>query len=421
MMIKAAIAAFMLHVAPVMAYPLVSTECKDDPEACVEAGKLEYVSIYGTIGDEDLEFVRMIDRLLPLDAPFPRVFLNSNGGAVRAAMSIGNLLHWYQATVESGSPVIPDATPQCTSACVLVAQSGYHRRLTHVGLHSPTKRVQTGKNVWENQSASAKTAAVIRRYMTDMGATKATIAIIEETKFDEIEDFFFDPTMPAADQEIVKLGFYSTEDQYFTSVGTPYPNTVTFTRRLTQMVNAAHYGSVQAMLDLALANMSYQPNEKPDFEAATYWLEMAAERGNAWSIHRLGYHYSYGLGVAKDEAKGAELYLKAAKLGLAASQNNVGWAYYKGVGMPASLPDAVYWITKAAEQGEPFAYGSLCQINGAKDQSQSVSAEAFKWCGLAVEHLIEGDAKDKAQVVYDEIMKAISPEDMAAGKVSTAE
>lgn len=335
----------------------------------------------------------------------------ANGGGTDFAVSVSRI------TIAPCVHAVPDLTPQCTSACSLLAQGAAHRRLTHVGLHSAQVRVQTGKNVWEDQGETEKGAAAIRKYMTEMGATEATIRTIEETNFDEIQDFFFDPTMPAADQEITKLGFYSTEDQYFSSVGMPYPNTVVFTRNSIYQQNAAEYGSIQASRDLAIASTKYRPNEKPDFEAAIRALEMGVAKGDGWSMHNLGYHYSYGLGVPKDNSKAVELYLKASKLGVAASQNNLGWAYYTGVGVPESLPDAIYWITKSAEQGEAFAYGSLCEIHGATDLFKNDPTEAFMWCGLAVEHLPDGDAKDAAQAVYDELMKTASAEVVSAGAV----
>jgi hypothetical protein len=258
MMIRCATAVFLLQVAPAMAYPELSAKCKDVPEACIKDGTLDFVSVYGEIGYEDLDFFMMLDETLPSDAPFPRVYLNSYGGLVSAALGIGRMLHKHQATVESGSPVIPDATPQCTSACALLAQGAAHRRLTHVGLHSARVRVKAGKNVWQDHGETKEGVTAIRKYMTEMGAAEVTIRTIEETNFDEIEDFFFDPTMPAADQEITKLGFYSTEAQYFTSADMHYPNTVVFTRNSIYQQNAAEYGSIQASRDLALANLSYQ-------------------------------------------------------------------------------------------------------------------------------------------------------------------
>jgi hypothetical protein len=392
----------------------VDAACKDNIAACIKAGKLEYVSIYGKLGYEDLDFFTMLDETLPKDAVFPRVFLNSYGGKAFAGIGIGRILRKHHATAESGSPVIPDATPQCTSACVFVAQGAYHRRLTHVGLHSSSVRVQIAPNVWETQPGEM---GEIKRYMTEMGAAYATNLLMERTSFLEMASFFYDPKLPVESQPIYKLRFYDRYDQYFTASQFTYPDDFSFKTHEDYMINAANYGSFQAMRDLADYYVTYLPDEEPDFVSANRWLKMAADKGDAMSMHSLGYHYAYGLGVAQDKAKAAELYLQAAKLGFAGSQNNIGWDYYTGEGVPKSLPNAVYWITKSAEQGEPFAYGSLCEISDATDLFKNDPVEAFMWCGLAVYYLDDGAAKDASLVVYDRIMKKITPANYAAGSV----
>lgn len=407
------LAVFLLQAAPLAAYPLVDAQCKDDPQACIEAGKLDYVSIYGEIGNEDLNFFTMLDKSLPPDAQFPRVFLNSYGGKVSAGIGIGRILRKHRATAESGSPVIPDITPRCSSACALVAQGAAHRRLTHVGLHSASIRVQTGEKVWETQAGSMDD---IMKYMTEMGATEATMKLMVRTDFDEMMQFWFDPVQAEDNQLMYKLGFFDLDDKYFAVANPVVPDSFFFKSAEDYMVNAANYGSIQAMRDLAALNSAYDPDVKPDFEAANRWLKMAADKGDARSMHNLGYHYSYGIGVEQDQVKGAALYLRASKLGLAASQNNLGWAYYTGEGVPKSLPDAIYWITKSAEQGEAFAYGSLCEISGATDLFKNDAAEGVMWCGLAVEHLDAGAARDAAQDIHDQIMKTINPADLAAGR-----
>lgn len=412
MMIRMAVAALLLQAAPLAAYPLVDAKCKDDPVACVKAGTLDFVSVYGGIGYEDLDFFTMLDETLPPDAPFPRVFLNSHGGYVDAAIRIGRILRKRQATVESGSPVIPQSMPRCSSACVLIAQGAVHRRLVHIGLHGASIRVQTGENIWETQAGSQDD---VMAYMSEMGATTATMKLIDRTKFDELMQLFYDPIQPLEDQIMYKLGFFDPDDKYFSQAIYADPEELNYKSIDDYMIAAANYGSIQAMRDLAEFYTAYRPDLKPDFVAANRWLKMAADRGDVWSLHNLGYHYQNGLGVAKNEATAVEYYRQASKLGSAPSQNNLGWSYYTGEGVPKSLPDAVYWITKSAEQGEPFAYGSLCEISGATGLFKNDPSEAVMWCGLAMEHLPDGEAKDAAKVNFDALTKAIAPEDREAG------
>ena len=406
------VAAFLLQAIPLAAYPLVDAQCKENPKACVRAGKLAYVSIYGEIGYEDLAFFRMVDKYLPPDAPFPHVYLNSYGGLVRAGIGIGHILREHDATAESGSPVILDPSPKCISACVLVAQGALHRRLVHIGLHSGSVRVKMDENVWETQAGSME---YIMEYMTEMGATEGTKKLMSRTQFNDLMTFVFDPVQPKDNQLMYKLGFYDLDDTYFSNPSKTVPDPFAFKSNEDFMINAANYGSIQAMRDLAEYYKTYDPDVKPDFVASARWLKMAAEKGDVVSIHNLGHAYDVGLGVPVDKTEAARLFMQSSKMGLAASQNNIGWAFYTGAGVPKSLPDAVYWITKAAEQGEPFAYGSLCEISGATDLFKNDPAEAFMWCGLAIEHLPDGDAKDAAKAVYFPLVRSMSHADYAAG------
>jgi len=407
--------AFLLQAAPLGAYPLVDAQCKDDPKACVVAGKLGFVSIYGEIGKEDLAFFKMLDETLPPGTTFPRIVLNSFGGTTSAALEIGRILRRHEAIAETGSPVIPDSAPQCSSACALVALGAAQRRLSHVGIHGPYMRQKVGANVWVSVPADR---SEINAYLVEMDASRELIEVFKNTDFDTISDYFYDPSENLEAQEVFWLGVYSTNNEIFAEQVDLALETNRFKDNSDYLTNAAFYGSIQAMRDLARDKLTYVPDLPPDYEGANIWLEMAAEQGDAASLHNLGYHYSYGLGAPKDEAKGVSFYRAAAKLGFAPAQNNLGWAYHTGVGVPRSLTDAVYWITRAANQGEPFAYGSLCEIGGETDLFRGDPTEAFMWCGLAVHNMPEGSAKDAAWIVYNRIMKTITPADFAAGSLA---
>lgn len=62
------------------AYSLLPPECTEGTKACIESGKLSYVSVYGPIRGQDEELFQEIDYLLPKDASFPLVYVNSPGG-----------------------------------------------------------------------------------------------------------------------------------------------------------------------------------------------------------------------------------------------------------------------------------------------------------------------------------------------------
>ncbi len=88
-------------------------------------------------------------------------------------------------------------------------------------------------------------------------------------------------------------------------------------------------------------------------------LKLAAEQGYPEAINLLGYYFMHGTGVSRDPAKGLELYLKAANLGLPAGMSNVGITL---LDVPGREAEGIAWLKKAAEEGEPNAMNQLAVI-----------------------------------------------------------
>lgn len=402
-----------MQPSPSTAYPFVPANCRENPEACTTDGKLAFVSIFGRIGREDLEFFRRIDRALPVGAPFPRVLVNSSGGDVDTAFEIGRILRKRGATIETGSPVIEDYRPQCSSACVLIAAGAVQRRLTHIGIHSSHLRVKSlDGTIKDVQGDPTRIAA----YLTEMGIPPEVSEILTDTPFDDMADFFLDPAQPLAAQDIVRFGFFMPDVQPFDPAWANAKPVADFPDQYNELVLAHEAGAVTAATDLAHLVTSDRVGETANFTVGNDWLRKGASRGDVVAMHELAYHYEYGIGADADQGKAIALYKQAAALGFAGSQNNLGWAYYTGKGVPQSLQDAVYWLTRSAEQGEPFAYGSLCEIQAATDFLRDNRAEAYKWCQLALRDLPDGNAEDAAKAALAKLEGVIADADRAAGE-----
>ncbi len=80
-------------------------------------------------------------------------------------------------------------------------------------------------------------------------------------------------------------------------------------------------------------------------------LKQKAESGDAKSQLALARMHYNGDGMAKDDAKAAELYQKAAEQGNAMAQYNLGMMYQKGEGVTKDAAKAEEWLKKAAAQG----------------------------------------------------------------------
>lgn len=74
--------------------------------------------------------------------------------------------------------------------------------------------------------------------------------------------------------------------------------------------------------------------------------------------------YENGEGVPRDPAQAATLYCRAARLGDAAAQFNLGWMYANGRGVERSDSTAAFFFHAAAEQGSEQAQRMLASVGG---------------------------------------------------------
>lgn len=89
-----------------------------------------------------------------------------------------------------------------------------------------------------------------------------------------------------------------------------------------------------------------------------------AEQNNAKAQCKLGYLYFYGKGVQKDIIKAIQLFKKSADLGYAVAEYNLGIIYQSGTEVTNKNIDyAVYWLTRAEEQGYQPASNALSNLN----------------------------------------------------------
>ena len=78
----------------------------------------------------------------------------------------------------------------------------------------------------------------------------------------------------------------------------------------------------------------------------------AADRGDAQAQYDMGFFYSRGVGVEKDDVRSAVYYRKAAEQGFMLAQHNLGCCYATGQGVAKDYAEAQKWFVKAAEQGD---------------------------------------------------------------------
>ena len=79
------------------------------------------------------------------------------------------------------------------------------------------------------------------------------------------------------------------------------------------------------------------------------WMPMA-EAGNAEAQNNVGYMYEEGLGVPQNYLMAMNWYRQAAESELAQAQHNMGMLYHHGYGVAENLTEAFRWFKMAADQ-----------------------------------------------------------------------
>lgn len=151
---------------------------------------------------------------------------------------------------------------------------------------------------------------------------------------------------------------------------------------ITQYREAAQQGDPMAQYELARAYYQYQ-----EYAKSFYWWEQSAQNGlNAANV-RLAVQYAYGMGIEKNEDKALDYLWKAVKNNPddANALCHMGMFYEEGIGIEASMEQAMTCYRQAAEMGDPMAYFALgmCYFygNGTAENTET----ALEWVQKAAE------------------------------------
>ena len=200
------------------------------------------------------------------------------------------------------------------------------------------------------------------------------------------------------------------------------------TRTVGDIEADASNGDVKSQADIGAIYLFGLRNVKINTSKALHWLKEAAAKNEASAISNLGYCYSIGRGVQKDESKAWAYFKKAADMGYtpaiiavgnyyfygsseveqsdreaatywqkAAAEGDMlglyklGLCYKYGIGVEQNDAQAVKWIEKSAKKGfsrAQYEYGNYFFCN--KDYKK-----AYKWWNKAME---QGNAEAKKMI-----------------------
>lgn len=126
----------------------------------------------------------------------------------------------------------------------------------------------------------------------------------------------------------------------------------------------AEAGNTKAMVMIGLYYAQGITVEK-DQNKSNEWMAKAAELGDATAELNMGIGYKIGLGdLKKDDAVAIKWFKSAAEKGQPQAQYELGVAYQYGSGIKRDLERAREWYLKAAEQNHSAAQNNLAGIYG---------------------------------------------------------
>jgi len=143
------------------------------------------------------------------------------------------------------------------------------------------------------------------------------------------------------------------------------------------------------------------------------YFRVLADQGNAVAQNNLGFMYDQGLGVPRDYAQAVVWYRKAADQGDAAAQNNLGRMYVGGQGVPRDYAQAVVWLRKAAEQGNALGQVNLGTMYDHGHGVPQDYAQAHMWYNLAASSAEDDAARNEAAKVRDLVATKMTPAQIA--------
>ena len=93
-----------------------------------------------------------------------------------------------------------------------------------------------------------------------------------------------------------------------------------------------------------------------EYSRATASFRKAADLGSADAQNELGHLYLRGTGVVQDYKQAIEWFQRSAAQGHPAGQTSLGSMYTDGKGVAKDSKQAMYWFKKAAARGYTAAY-----------------------------------------------------------------
>lgn len=147
----------------------------------------------------------------------------------------------------------------------------------------------------------------------------------------------------------------------------------------------------------------------------TQRIRAQAEKGSADAQNNLGFAYLRGDGLPQDYSQARSWFENAANGGSTQAMHNLADMYRRGSGVPEDLEMAAQWIRKGAELGEPSEQMHICLIYALGKGVRQDFVLAYAWCNLGSSRNPRDSRLDDVET-RAEVAKFLSPSQLAEGQ-----
>ena len=152
---------------------------------------------------------------------------------------------------------------------------------------------------------------------------------------------------------------------------------------------AAENGVREAMV--LCGTISYAKPDEPSRKEAFYWTRKAAEMGDALGQYNLGMFYKWGVGCEIDKIASADWIEKSATAGNTPAQYEIGACYFNACGRKRDTEKAEYWFNQAIKNNFAEAFLGIGMIRfDARKYGEAISyltIAADQGCSFAMDQL----------------------------------
>jgi hypothetical protein len=122
----------------------------------------------------------------------------------------------------------------------------------------------------------------------------------------------------------------------------------------------ANDGDLKSQYDLSILYLLN--NNEEESEESYYWVLMAAKKGHAYAQYRLATMYENGIVIKKNTSQADNWFTKSAANDFLLSQKKLGNNYTSDDQTEAVFLKGIYWLEKAADQGDKMSIIRLINI-----------------------------------------------------------